>query len=271
MSIFSAAHNAARHFSIHLCLDSYSPQDGNTDTASALMSLFTNPIFISALAASSQTAASSQAQQYNNTHLYTQLLSSSMPPQQLLNASTPFQQTRSGRISRPPTQPSYDFLQALTTEGDSATFEGLLGLLAGTSNNLDPNASSTNGTSSGVQDLNGMNGNTMGYGSLNALGSHTNTPTHTENRTSTNGSASLNAGSLAGGSGWTAQTLADATGQHSVHFALPMTDSDGGRINGKAVKLPEWPLPPQGPGSRLAMSAEEIAARRRVRNKAAGA
>ena len=193
-----------------------------------------------------------------------------------MSAATPFQQTRSGRISRPPTQPSYDFLQALTADGDSSTFESLLGMLSGTGSVMGSGSATMNTGHSGGQAQDPMN---AGYGTLNTLGnSHSNTPIDLNgNINATN----MAANAMSGTSNWTAQTLADAAGQHSVQFDLsPMTEDEGNHgsnrnssgtgVNGRTVKLPEWPLPPQGPGSRLAMSAEEIAARRRARNRVSG-
>lgn len=240
------------------------------------MSLFTNPIFVSALAASSQTAATASSghsqSQHNNTHLYTQLLSSNMP-QPAMSAPTPFQQTRSGRISRPPTQPSYDFLQALTADGDSGNFESLLGILVGSGNTSNTNGTSMSGGNGSIQAMSGMNTAGTGFGTLNNMGgSQTNTPSHVNTNPNT-GSTNTASHAMSSGNNWTAQTLADAAGQHTVQFDLPSVVEDRSHNSGNsttALKLPEWPLPPQGPGSRLAMSAEEIAARRRARNRAAG-
>jgi hypothetical protein len=136
---------------------------------------------------------------------------------------------------------------------------------------------SMNGGHAGGQGEGAIN---TGYGTLDTIGnSHTGTPADLNGGNNT--TANLGANAMAGANSWTAQTLADATTQHTVQFDLSsLTGNDGASgssrnngvngVNGKGVVLPEWPLPPQGPGSRLAMSAEEIAARRRARNRVAG-
>lgn len=81
----------------------------NADIQNALLEMLTNPVFISALAAATQSAANIPGA--NTSSPYHQL-----PPQQ--NHDTAWQQTRSGRISRPPVQPQYDVFQMFSSNGN---------------------------------------------------------------------------------------------------------------------------------------------------------
>lgn len=154
-----------------------------------------------------------------------------------------FQQTRSGRIIRPPAQPpSYGLLQALSAEIESGSgnIDALLkGLSNGSVNNL--NGSSGHNTNDPMIDP-----ALTSFNNLNAV-------------PSTSAAVDLGDGS------WDNQTLANAVNQSVREESLT---SDGG-MELMENELPAWPLPPGGRGGRKNMPKDEMLARRRARNRVA--
>ena len=166
-----------------------------------------------------------------------------------VHGSTPFQQTRSGRISRPPlVPPSYNLLQALASEADSPNFDALLHAVSGNGHPGDANSA--------------------GHGGIQAQGS-------TEPHTSQSRAGFWHQNDATNGFE-VANTLAEveqtANAKRGNKRALSSVEGDeeGESSLTGASNLPAWPLPPMGPGGRKNMPKEELLARRRARNRVSG-
>ncbi|WWD01155.1 hypothetical protein V866_008094 [Kwoniella sp. B9012] len=268
-----------------------------TDVADAMSVFLSNPAVVQLI------AEYNAKKQHRQVSLYAQLLSGSNIP------DTPAQQTRSGRISRPPQQqPSSSSSTALQNDQQNQ-LQAIKDALENVSSINDPN-----NTASAISD-------TANYDALfQAVNNNNN------NNDSSNNSSRFwrNDGLLGGLPNWTgleANTLAQAVAstdpsssssfgqsQRSLGHGLPngrpisansnrkrsasVLEGNGtgdesfestGAGNGKRYKgddlskldgengehLPEWPLPPTGKGGRKNMPREELLARRRARNRVA--
>ena len=231
------------------------------DTNAALISLLTNPIFVSALTATTQSAGVSTPSQPTTT-LNTQFPqpnfhqngSMSNGPPNLTQTS--YQQTRSGRISRPPAQPSYNLLQALSAEIDSGSgnFDALLkGLSSSNGNNA-----MNNGINHGINHVNFNHGEPVIDPAL------TSTPfNQMENQPSLDGTDLFGINNQ-----WNDNALNSTTGMGDEIREESLTpDMSLELMEGE---LPAWPLPPGGRGGRKNMPKDEMLARRRARNRVAG-
>ena len=218
-SFLSPPHSSSPFSARRLVMADVQTADAN---ANALTSLLTNPIFVQALAnaASSSAPMQNQAASTSDPHGFaTQLQHGNTSSTSTLGAyggaapPTPYQQTRSGRISRPPVAPQYSLLQTLAAQFGTPNFDSLLKEVSSTSTNANnASASPVIGVDSNESSAQG-NGND--YGSSKDGGNY-----------------------------------------------YDSVDSEG--------EVPLWPLPPSGPGSRAAMSKEEIQARRKARNRMSG-
>ncbi|WWD16134.1 hypothetical protein CI109_100559 [Kwoniella shandongensis] len=259
------------------------------DTADAIGALLTNPAVMQLI------AEYNAKKQKRHVSLYTQLLSGSAIPSAA--PDTPVQQTRSGRISRPPVHPPSNPLQQF--------------MYGGGGNLFGPNA--TGGIGSGI-----TNGGGVGTSDsqLQAIKEALENVSAQADDTSTSYDALMQAvggdpnssnssrfwrnADLQSGSSWSgidAQTLAQAAeaSQRGLGHGLPLNgkassssrkrsasamestedesvESPGGkryRVSGDGEGLPAWPLPPTGKGGRKNMPRDELLARRRARNRVA--
>ena len=250
---------------------------GGDSTTLALAALFQNPIFIKALAASASTPPTrnngatlgsstapeiSTAGHNDDRALKTKLpnLFSALESGSGTNTHTPFQQTRSGRISRPPVNPpQYSLLQALAAEADTPNFDSLLEAVSS------GNKAKVSGSEPGVGALGGLGGESA-VGPRNGMGMIY--KTKRDERADLWGLAK---DGESGGDSWTAQTLADAQNRATSkrHRPLELSTGDEGDGEDEERELPQWPLPPSGPGGRKGMPRDEMLARRRARNRVA--
>ncbi|WVF71980.1 hypothetical protein IAT40_006791 [Kwoniella sp. CBS 6097] len=268
-----AAAAAARGITMDM-IDPALTSDTATHEVADAMSLFlTNPAVVQLI------AEYNAKKQHRHVSLYTQLLSGSAIPS--VNHDTPVQQTRSGRISRPPVYPPVSQLQHLfanpssipphlapvsgdtqiqaikdalenvsaSNTGDSGNYDALMQAVA-----EDNNSSSRFWRNSelGNPSWTGLEAGTLAQAaeaSQRILG-HGLPPPNGDARSGQNGKR--------GASGM------DSMDEES------MDDFDGKRQkSGDGEILPEWPLPPTGKGGRKNMPREELLARRRARNRVA--
>ena len=250
-------------------LVSNSPQSSNSDDMiSALSNLFNNPIFVNALAISGQSAAAMLQSHVpaQPTHPYAALMAQNagQPTLPASSSTTTYQQTRSGRISRPPVAPQYNLLQALSAEIDSGTgnFDALLKAL---SSGQTPGASTSAVNTAGpVADSPSSVRIDPALSSVGVYPHPSQPSTPADNMLDNHGQYATPR--TPGENEWTThhthtQTLADAAHEQS------MSPSGDESIKGD---LPAWPLPPGGPGGRKNMPKDEMLARRRARNRVAG-
>ncbi|OCF71626.1 hypothetical protein I204_07685 [Kwoniella mangroviensis CBS 8886] len=240
-----------------------------TDVADAMSVFLSNPAVVQLI------AEYNAKKQHRQVSLYAQLLSGSNIP------DTPAQQTRSGRISRPPQQqPSSsssttiqndqqnqlqaikdalenvssinDPNQSASTIADSANYDALFQAV----NNNNTNDSSTNssrfwrndGLLSGLPNWTGLEANTLAQAVASTDPSSSSSASVLEgNGTGDDSFESVGAGS---GKRYKGDDLSKLDGENGEH-------------------LPEWPLPPTGKGGRKNMPREELLARRRARNRVA--
>lgn len=203
------------------------------------MSLFANPAFLNALAATMQSPMPDSTTQQQPSSFGYDSSEFTSSQQQPLSAPTPFQQTRSGRISRPPAQPlpQYNLLQSVAAEADSPNFDYVLKTLSQAKEPVH------------VQEAVAAKPKRKSRYDLEATGlaAFANPPA-TQHETN--------------GRHWSDQTLAGMGGeQYPISEDEAANSPDG---------LPRWPLPPSGAGGRKAMTREEISVRRRERNRVAG-
>lgn len=242
-----------------------------TDTLATLGKLLENSSFVNLVA--SYNAAQQQQRQ---TTLYAQLLSNMLPADYVPN--TPVQQTRSGRISRPPINSS-----------TLPPLQGLKGVLGPTdTGRMESEASelSIQAIKAALENAHGSTidefpGNMNTYDSLHdAL-----LPAELEGRGERFWES--HGDLMEQDNGWQAHTLLqaeagpskDPKGRKKRGRQDEGTSDDGTspRQNGRAGTggsveghLPRWPLPPTGKNGRRLMPREEMMARRRARNRVAG-
>jgi hypothetical protein len=224
------------------------------------LSLFSNPAFLNALASTVQSPMTNQAQQQPNQFAFTN--PNVFAPSQHLSAApmsapTPFQQTRSGRISRPPAQPipQYNLLQSVAAEADSPNFDNVLKTLSEGKHSAQPQRPS-NGAD--YVDTLPRQKRRSRY-DLEATGL---APYAT--------ATSQGHGQHDANAQWTGETLAGLGQASQGDRSLSQEYELSGEIADSPDGLPRWPLPPSGAGGRKAMSKEEITVRRRERNRVAG-
>lgn len=237
--------------------------DGQNDNNDALLSLFSNPAFLNALASTVQSPMNAQALPQPAPFVYTNDNDFAAPNQNIssapLSAPTPFQQTRSGRISRPPAQPApqYNLLQSIAAEADSPNFDNVLKTLSEGKHPAQPQSQSQSGGEGYGETLPRAKRRSRYDLEATGLAPYANVPSQAQNQ-------------HAASTQWTGETLAglgqadhgDRSMSQEYDIAGEMADSPDG--------LPRWPLPPSGAGGRKAMSKEEITVRRRERNRVAG-
>ncbi|WVR05367.1 hypothetical protein IAU60_002381 [Kwoniella sp. DSM 27419] len=252
--------------------------NGSSDVADAMSLFLTNPAVVQLI------AEYNARKQHRHVSLYTQLLSGSTLP--YTTPDTPVQQTRSGRISRPPAHPLSNQLQQL---------------LAGVAGSPAPAPLPSSASMSGDTQMQAIKDalenvtvpNDTDVGHYDALMQVVGADPNGASRFWRN--ADLNPA----WGGIEATTLAQAaeTSQRPLGHGLPpstdrpvsardggkrsvslmdsageeSTDSpDGKRLRGESTEgLPEWPLPPTGKGGRKNMPRDELLARRRARNRVA--
>jgi hypothetical protein len=178
---------------------------------------------------------------------------SNVPP------ATP-QQTRSGRISRPPLGINQGMLAAL----------GIFGSGSG-SERREPIISGVNGSRKRL----GKDGaGSSAFTAMNRTPSTTAIDATITPRTDTNRSHPHQLGDTGGTSPRTTDLSANNSSKGRKRgVSILEADSEGGDQGTKNTypKLPMWPMPaPVGTLSRVAMPKEEMLARRRARNKIAG-
>ncbi|KAK8869604.1 hypothetical protein IAR55_000171 [Kwoniella newhampshirensis] len=259
------------------------------DTADAIGALLSNPAVMQLI------AEYNAKKQKRHVSLYTQLLSGSAIPSN--TPDTPIQQTRSGRISRPPVHPPPNPFQQLMYGGGGNLFGS--NVAGGLGGGMNGSAGTGNGTSDSqlqaikeaLENVSAQADDTTNYDALiQAVGGDP----------SSNSSRFWRNPDLQTGSSWSgvdAQTLAQATeaSQRVLGHGLPSNgkassssrkrsasamestedesvESPGGkryRISADGEGLPAWPLPPTGKGGRKNMPRDELLARRRARNRVA--
>nr|XP_019002191.1 uncharacterized protein I203_05332 [Kwoniella mangroviensis CBS 8507]OCF65652.1 hypothetical protein I203_05332 [Kwoniella mangroviensis CBS 8507] len=240
-----------------------------TDVADAMSVFLSNPAVVQLI------AEYNAKKQHRQVSLYAQLLSGSNIP------DTPAQQTRSGRISRPPQQQPSSSSSTTIQNDQQNQLQAIKDALENVSSINDPNQSASTITDS------------ANYDALFQAVNNNNT-----NDSSSNSSRFWrNDGLLSGLPNWTgleANTLAQAVASTdpSSSSSASVLEGNGtgddsfesvGAGSGKRYKgddlskldgengehLPEWPLPPTGKGGRKNMPREELLARRRARNRVA--
>lgn len=199
--------------------------------------------------------------------LYTQLLSGSsggQPP------ATPVQQTRYGRISRPPIhapgtpgrinehggsdsqiQAIKDALENVSQqegEGD-VSYDSLVGAVV-------PSGAESRFWRPGGEG----SGPTSWVGDAETLAQ----AADASHRAALNRAAAMGA-NVTGDAG-----EEQAKGNNRGTTEMSMSTDEDGRAPDKEGNLPEWPLPPSGKGGRKNMPRDELLARRRARNRVAG-
>ncbi|ORX33737.1 hypothetical protein BD324DRAFT_638412 [Kockovaella imperatae] len=182
------------------------------DTVQALATLLQDPLFTQALAG---VQSSLNRQPYGSDNPYDPPNLASVNYQPGLT-DTPFQQTRSGRISRPPLQPiPFPFLQHLSGQINGGGISANAGLYA-------------------QQYVDGF--------------------------VPQNGVPNLDP------QFWS-QPQMTLSGPSTQPASLSPDPAAGAEMKDNAHDLPQWPLPPSGPGGRKKMPKDEMLARRRARNK----
>ncbi|WVQ98935.1 hypothetical protein IAU59_006067 [Kwoniella sp. CBS 9459] len=270
----AAAAVAARGITLDM-IDPALTGGSNTNEVADAMSLFlTNPAVVQLI------AEYNAKKQHRHVSLYTQLLSGSAVPS--LNHDTPVQQTRSGRISRPPVYPPVSQLQHLfanassapaphtapvtgdtqiqaikdalenvsaSTQADPSSYDALIQAVA-----EDPNSSSRFWRNNDLANPNwaGIEAGTLAQAaeaSQRVLG-HGLPPSNGDVRSGNSGKRGVS-------------TLDSLDGESTDDPDNKRQRTADGEV------LPEWPLPPTGKGGRKNMPRDELLARRRARNRVA--
>ncbi|OCF36627.1 hypothetical protein I316_01879 [Kwoniella heveanensis BCC8398] len=265
---------AARGITMDMIDPALTSGSATNEVADAMSLFLSNPAVVQLI------AEYNAKKQHRHVSLYTQLLSGSALP--TMNQDTPVQQTRSGRISRPPVYPPVSQLQHLLANSSSAIPSHTAPVSGDTQiqaiKDALENVSASNQADSGHYDA-----------LMQAVA---------EDSSSSSRFWRNNDLANAAWSGIEASTLAQAAeaSQRVLGHGLPPTNGDvrGGSngkrgasamdsmddestddLDGKRQRigdgevLPEWPLPPTGKGGRKNMPREELLARRRARNRVA--
>ncbi|WRT67349.1 uncharacterized protein IL334_004320 [Kwoniella shivajii] len=253
----------------------------SSDVADAMSSFLSNPAVVQLI------AEYNAKKQHRHVSLYTQLLSGSAIPNN--TPDTPIQQTRSGRISRPPVyQPPANPLQQFFDQSHNQDI----------SHNLPPTSTSIAGDQTQLQAIKDALENVTASNETADAASYDALLQAVNNDSSSGSRFWRNNDLLPNWTGIEATTLAQAAEtiipQRNLGHGLPngkpisdgsrkrsaslmestgdeSGDSPGGkRFRGEEGEgLPIWPLPPTGKGGRKNMPREELLARRRARNRVA--
>ncbi|XAO22743.1 hypothetical protein I312_101517 [Cryptococcus bacillisporus CA1280] len=236
-------------------------ESGDTSNAvETISNLLANPAVVSLI------AEYNAKKGHRQVSLYTQLLSGStggQPP------ATPVQQTRYGRISRPPIhapgtpgrinehggsdsqiQAIKDALENVSQqegEGD-VSYDSLVGAVV-------PSGAESRFWRPGGEGT----GPTSWVGDAETLAQ----AADASHRAALNRAAAMGA-NVTGDAG-----EEQAKGNNRGTTEMSMSTDEDGRVPDKEGNLPEWPLPPSGKGGRKNMPRDELLARRRARNRVA--